>query len=276
MMTIGNYYELEVLREVDFGVYLQSDLGDILLPGKYVPGGTKVGDKVRVFLYRDSEDRLIATTLRPVGVVNQFVSLTVSDVGPHGAFMSWGLEKDLFVPKSEQSIPFQVGKRYVVRICLDHRTDRLIGVGKLRAFFSGPGDDVKENQEVDMLVYRKTDMGFLAVVDQRYSGLIYHNEVFSHLSVGDEVQGYIKKLREDGKIDLGLGRPGIQAIEDNKQVILNNLAMNNGFLALHDKSAPAEISAELAMSKKAFKKAIGGLLKDRKIELVEDGIKLMR
>ena len=275
-MTIGNYHNLEILREVDFGVYLQSDLGDILLPGKYLPEGVKVGDKVRVFLYRDSEDRLIATTLEPAGTLDQFVSLMVSDVGPHGAFMLWGLEKDLFVPKSEQPVPFKKGNKYVVRICLDYKTDRLIGVGKLRAFFTSPGEELKENQQVDLLVYRKTDMGFLAVVDQKYSGLIYHNEVFSHLSVGDEVKGYIKKLREDGKIDLVLGSPGVQAIADNKQVILNNLAMNNGFLPFHDKSDPQLITDELGMSKKAFKKAVGGLLKERVVEIVDDGIKLLK
>ncbi len=272
-MTIGNYYDLEVLREVEFGMYLQSDLGDILIPRKYIPEGTVVGDKIHVFLYRDSEDRLIATTLHPAGVVDQFVSLTVSDAGPHGAFMSWGLEKDLFVPKKEQPVPFKKENRYVVRICLDHRTDRLIGVGKLRAFLTKPDATVKENDQVDLLVYSKTDMGFLAVIDQKYSGLIYHNDIFSGLSVGDALKGYIKKVRDDGKIDLTLNRPGLEAISDNKQIILNNLIMNNGFLPLHDRSDPNEISDSLGMSKKAFKKAVGGLLKDGAIGLTDEGIK---
>ncbi|TRX59617.1 GntR family transcriptional regulator [Fulvivirga sp. M361] len=271
-MTIGNFYELEVLREVDFGMYLKSDLGDILIPGKYIPEAIKVGDKIRVFLYRDSEDRLIATTLEPAGIKDEFVSLTVADVNPHGAFMSWGLEKDLFVPKSEQHMPFKRGNRYVVRICLDYKTDRLIGVGKLNAFFEKKVTGLQEKEQVDLLIYGKSDLGFQAVINQKYQGLVYHNEVFSQLSVGDALKGYIKTLREDGKIDLSITPLGVEAIADNKELILNNLSMSNGFLPFHDKSSPEEISETFGMSKKAFKKAIGGLLKEGRIKLSDKGI----
>lgn len=276
MMTIGNYHELEVLREVDFGMYLQSELGDILIPAKYIPENTSVGDKLQVFLYRDSEDRLIATTLKPAGVVNEFVSLRVSDTNEHGAFMAWGLEKDLFVPKREQHLPFRKGNRYVVRICLDYKTDRLIGVGKLNTFFEKNVTDLRPRDQVDLLVYGKSDLGFMAVINQKYKGLIYYNEVFNQLNIGDAIQGYIKTIREDGKIDLAVHPVGMEAITDNKNLIINNLSMNNGFLPFHDKSSPEEISEAFGMSKKSFKKAVGGLLKEGKVKLSDAGITLLQ
>ena len=275
-MEIGKYYELEVAKEVDFGVYLSSELGEILLPLKYVPEGTRAGDRLRVFLHKDSEDRLLATTLDPKGKLGDFVSLMTKDVTPHGAFMDWGLEKDLFVPNREQHTKFEVGKSYVVRICLDYKTDRLIGVSKLNAFLSNSNiEGISEGDEVNLLIYDETDRGFLAVINQKYGGLIYKNEIFEPIAIGEEKKGYIKKIREDHKIDLSLSASGTEAIDINRDIVLNKLRSSGGFLPLHDKSDPADILHQLNMSKKAFKKAIGGLYKDKQISIEEEGIKLL-
>ncbi len=273
-MHIGEFYELEIGKEVDFGVYLNSELGEILLPQKYVPAGSEVGDKVEVFLYKDSEDRLIATTLIPRAKLNEFVALEVTDLNAHGVFMDWGLEKDLFVPNREQPGRFEIGRKYVVRICLDYKTDRLLGVGKLHAFFKTDLTGLKENEEVDLLIYNRTDSGYMAIINQEYNGLIYHNEVFEPIEIGDIKQGYIKKIREDGKIDLSLNKQGLAAMDDNKRTVLRLLESNGGFMPFHDKSDPRDITDTFEMSKKAFKKAIGGLYKDGLIKIESDGIKI--
>lgn len=274
-MEIGNYYELEVAKEVDFGVYLESELGEILLPLKYVPEGTQPGDVLRVFLHKDSEDRLLATTLEPKGKVGDFVPLQVKDTTPHGAFMDWGLEKDLFVPNREQHTPFQEGKTYVIKICLDHKSDRLIGVGKLNAFLDNEHlEGLKEGDKVDLLIYEESDRGFSAIINGKHQGLIYKNEVFEPIAIGDKKEGFIKKIREDGKIDLALNPAGMEAVDVNKDVILNELKSHENFLPLHDKSAPEEITKQLNMSKKAFKKAIGALYKEEIIEIEPEGIRL--
>ncbi|MEQ8925250.1 MAG: S1-like domain-containing RNA-binding protein [Fulvivirga sp.] len=274
-MTIGEYYELEILRQVDFGMYLKSDLGDVLLPVKYIPEGYKVGDSIRVFLHRDSEDRLLATTLEPYGKLNDFVALQVRDIAPHGAFMDWGLEKDLFVPVKEQPRRYQVGDIEVVKICLDHKTDRLLGVGKLNVFLDKDASELSEGEEVDILVFDESDLGYQSVVNQRYSGLLYKNELFQPVRVGDELKGFVSKIREDGKLDLRLNKVGVEAIDENAKRLIEALEKNDGELALHDKSSPEEIQRELKMSKKAFKKALGGLYKNKRVELLDSGIKLL-
>lgn len=274
-MEIGKYYDLEVAKEVDFGLYLNSDLGEILLPIKYVPEGTQVGDRVRIFLHKDSEDRLLATTLEPKGQLGEFVALQTKDLTPHGAFMEWGLEKDLFVPNREQHKKFEVGETYVVRICLDYKTDRLIGVSKLNAFLSNEQlEGLKEGDKVNLLIYDETDIGYLTIVNKKHSGLIYKNEVFEPIAVGDEKVGYVKKIREDFKIDVSLSPLGMEAVDVNREVVLNALKENEGYLPLHDKSDPEEILTHLNMSKKAFKKAVGGLYKDKLILIEEEGIRL--
>ena len=274
-MTIGEYYELEILRQVDFGMYLKSDLGDVLLPIKYIPEGYNVGDFIEVFLHRDSEDRLLATTLKPYGKLNDFVVLQVKDKAPHGAFLDWGLEKDLFVPVKEQPYRYDVGDTVVVRICLDYKTDRLLGVGKLKTFFSKDYSEIEEGQEVDLIIYDESELGYQAVVDQKYSGLIYKNEVFQPLRIGDELKGYISKIRDDDKLDLRLSKVGFESIDENADKILKALQSGGGQLLLNDKSSPEEITKLLKMSKKAFKKAIGNLYKQRKIEIEDSGIKLV-
>jgi len=273
-MEIGKYHTLEVGKEVDFGVYLNSDVGEILLPLKYIPEGLEVGNEIEVFIYRDSEDRIIATTLRPYAAINEFASLEVKDVTDHGAFMEWGLEKDLFVPNREQNSRFVQGKKYVVRVCLDHKTDRLIGTAKLGPFFSSDVESLEEGQEVNLLIYRKTEVGYMAVIDKTFNGLIYNNEIFEPISIGDEKKGFIKKVREDGKIDLTLNKSGAEAIDDNSQSILNRLEENEGYLPYHDKSNPDEIKKAFNLSKKAFKKAIGSLYKSKKIKIEKEGIRI--
>lgn len=275
-MQPGEYYELEVVKEVDFGVYLLSEIGELLLPTKYVPVGLKIGDMINVFVYRDSEDRFIATTLKPKAKLNEFASMTVADINDYGAFMEWGLEKDLFVPNKEQHRKFRIGNQYVIRVCLDHQTNRLIGVGKLKAFFQNDPLDLTEGQEVDLLIYNQTDLGFMAVINQAYQGLIYGNEIFQDLEVGQQKKGFVKKLREDGKIDLTLNPPIRQGLEEQKQSILNKLqATPDKFLAFNDRSDAEDIVDTFQMSKKAFKRALGGLYKDRLISIEPEGIRLI-
>jgi len=273
-MKIGEFHELEVIKEVDFGVYLDSERGEILLPTKYLPEKIQVGQLIKVFVYKDSEDRPIATTLQPFGKLNEYVALEVQDNAPQGAYMDWGLEKDLLVPVSEQPQPYNIGEIHVVRICLDFKTDRLIGVGKINAFLDNDYSQLEEGQEVEILIYSESELGYSAVVDQEYSGLLYKNELFQPIRIGDKLRGFVKKLREDGKIDLRLGQVGVEAIDVNGQKILKLLKNNDGFLGLHDKSSPEEIIFKTKMSKKAFKKAIGGLYKQKLIEIKDSGIEL--
>lgn len=274
MLKIGNYNTLKVAREVDFGLYLESEKGDILIPKKYVPQNTKVGDELEVFVYTDSEDRLIATTLSPIAVVGEFAAMTVKDVAPFGAFLDWGIQKDLLVPNNEQHRKLHVGQKTVVRVCLDPRTDRVIGVGKLNAFLSKDTENLEEGQEVRLLVYDETDLGYMAIINNLYAGMLYRNEVFEPLVVGDTRTGYIRKIREDGKIDLRLSREGVAAIADGKDIILEKLKAAGGFLPYHDKTEADTLKKAFQMSKKTFKKAIGGLYRDGVIVLLENGIKL--
>lgn len=274
-MEIGKYHTFKVAKEVDFGVYLDTPAGEVLLPTKYIPEGLKVGDEIEVFIYRDSEDRLIATTLKPEGQVDEFAALEAKDITDHGAFMEWGLEKDLFVPNKEQNSRMVKGRKYVVRICIDHKTDRLIGTAKLDVFIDKDTSALEEGQLVDLLIYRETDNGYMALIDQKYAGLIYKNEVFEPIEIGDKKMGFIKKVREDGKVDLTINKTGINAIDSNKADILNKLKENDGFLPYHDKSEAEDIAEAFGMSKKAFKKAIGGLYKDKVIDIKKEGIQLL-
>ncbi len=274
-MTIGEYYNLKIAREVDFGVYLESELGDILLPQKYLPEEYEVGGSLNVFLYKDSEDRLIATTLEPTGKLGDFVALETKDSNAHGAFMEWGLEKDLFVPRSEQHKPFQLGLKYVVKICFDYKTERLIGVSKLHSFFDQDTDGLRGGEEVELLIYDQTDLGYMAVINQRYSGLIYVNEVFEQIQIGDIKKGYIKLIREDGKIDLRLKPAGLNAITNDASKVLRYLEQNDGFMPLTDSSSPESIRSLLQMSKKSFKKALGNLYRDKKVRLGKEGVRLV-
>ena len=275
-LEIGRFNELKIIKETTIGVYLGSDAGDILMPRKYVPQEAHAGDSLRVFVYKDSEDRLVATTLTPAAVVGEFACLKVVAITRAGAFLDWGIQKDLLVPYSEQSGKMEVGGKYVVRIFLDERTQRITATTKISRFIEKENVDLHEGEKVELLVYRVADLGMKVVVNSRYAGMLYKNEVFEKLHIGDKAEGYVKRIRQDGKVDVMLGKVGPADIEEAKVVIMKALKEHRGFLPLGDHSAPEHIREIVHMSKKTFKKAVGGLYKNELIEIKEDGIKLKR
>ncbi|MFN0274329.1 MAG: S1 RNA-binding domain-containing protein, partial [Chitinophagales bacterium] len=235
----------------------------------------KVGGEAEVFIYKDSEERVIATTLEPFIKLNEFAFLQVKESNQVGAFLNWGLEKDLFVPFKEQPEKMIAGKRYVVYLYLDAGTERLTASGNIYKFLNNDDLDVQENEKVNLLIYKETQMGFSAIINHKYEGLLYHNEIFQQIHIGDQLSGYIKSIREDNKIDLRLHQSGYKNIEPSSEVILKYLKMHNGFLDLHDNSDPEEIAQRLSMSKKTFKKSVGALYRQRLIDLRQDGIYLV-
>jgi len=274
MLKIGSYNELVVERAVDFGLYLNKKPDEVLLPLKYVPAGTRPGDTLRVFVYTDSEDRPVATTLAPKAVVGEFAYLQVKDVAEFGAFMDWGLEKDLLVPSSQQQDRMKAGKHYVVKVCLDDMTGRVYGTNRITHNCDKDPKDLSEGESVDLLIYGITKIGIMAVVNNRYSGLLYRSEVFTSVAIGDKMTGYISRIREDGKIDLTLKSPGYRSVSGSGAKILETLKKRGGFIACHDKSPPDEIRRIFSMSKKEFKKAAGGLYKAGSIQITEKGIQI--
>ncbi len=275
MVRIGDYNTLKVVKEVDFGVYLDGgESGEILMPLKYVPEGTKPDDEIEVFVYSDSEDRLIATAETPFAKVNEFACLKVKAVNKFGAFLDWGILKDLLVPFREQKTDMEEGKFYVVFIYLDEKTNRLAASAKISKFLSSEIPPYNINDEVKILIESKTDIGYKAIADNKYRGLLYENEVFKDIKKGDILTAYIKKIRLDGKIDLALQKPGYEQIDAVSANILQILKDNNGFIAANDKSSPEMIKSLFKISKKSFKKAVGYLYKQRLITFYEDGIKL--
>lgn len=277
MIEVGRYQELEVVQRVAVGVFLGSEADVALLPKKFVPSGTSLGDWLRVFVYRDSEDRLAATMLAPAATLGDIAVMEVVDESPHGAFVDWGLEKDLFVPTVEQEKPMRIGSWHVVHVRLDERTDRLIGSTRLGRFFDPEVAYLQPGREVDLLVWGFSELGTRVVVDLRHSGLVYASDTRRALEVGDELRGYVDRVRSDGKVDVSLRQRGRSAEIDAQSVILDALeAADGGFLPLHDKSSPEAIARRFAMSKRLFKAAVGGLYKRELIELASDGIRLRR
>lgn len=277
MINLGEYNSLAVLRRADQGLYLGDDSGEsVLLPNKYIPEGTGIGDTLNVFIYNDSEDRLIATTLVPKVTLNKFACLEVVSVTNNGAFLDWGLAKDIFVPFNEQSKKLEVGQHPIAFLYLDKITNRLAASCKLNKFLSNEIIEVKENEEVEILIAEKTDMGINVIINDRYKGILYQNEIFQTLMYGDRMKGYIKKIREDNRIDVSLEKFGYAKVQPNEEKILAKLKENKGFLKLNDYSSPEEITAVLEMSKKTFKKAIGSLFKQKIIRIEEKGIYLNR
>jgi uncharacterized protein len=274
MLKIGDYNTLKVEKFVDFGLYLQSDEGEILLPKKYMTEDISVGDMIEVFIYRDSEDRLIATNLKPLAKVGEFAALQVKDTTQFGAFLEWGLEKDLLVPFNEQKRKMEVGRKYVVYVLIDPRTERVIATSKISTFLDKKNIDLKNNEEVDLLIFDQSELGYSAIINNKYSGMLYRNEVFRKIQIGDQLKGYVKQVREDNKVDLTLNKPGMDSVDDAKDLILKELQKNKGFLSLTDDSDPEDIKERLQMSKKTFKKAIGGLYKEQKITIEQHGISL--
>ncbi len=274
MLILGDFNRLTVARTVDFGIYLESEDGDVLMPGKYVPEGTKPGDEIYAFVYRDSEDRIIATTLIPKVKVNEFAVLEVVDENNHGSFLDWGLEKDLFVPYSHQKDRMIPGDFHPVYVYLDDTTDRLLATAKIGRFIENDNIELKEGDKASLLVIGKTDLGYKVIIDNKYLGMLYQNEVFKDIQLGDRTEGYIKKIRPDNKIDVSLQKAGYDEVLDAKEIVLDALEQNNNSLPLSDKSDPEEIKKLLGMSKKTFKKAIGGLYKDGVIEITSDSVVL--
>ncbi|WP_162418804.1 CvfB family protein [Cyclobacterium roseum] len=274
MKELGLISTLSINRFTDNGAYLQlSDTGEVLIPKRYLKGDEKEGDLLEVFVYTDSEDRPVAVTDRPVALLDEFAMMEVKDVTPIGAFLDWGLEKDLFVPNSEMRQKVDKGDQVLTIVCLDHRTNRLIGVTKYEDFILADTSLFQEGQEVQALVFDRTDLGFKVLIAGFYEGLMYENEVFQHLEIGQTVTAFIKKIREDNKMDVQLTPIGRQKYEDGADFILAKVK-ETGFLPLSDKSEPDRIREHLGMSKKQFKQCIGQLYKKKKIVIREDGIHL--
>ncbi|GAA0814199.1 GntR family transcriptional regulator [Colwellia sp. D2M02] len=274
--TIGKYNTLRVIAIRDNGVYLDAgELGEILLPKRYVPENCQADSIVEVFIYADSADRLVATSDKPYGQVGEFVSLKVVQVNKMGAFLDWGLPKDLLVPYNQQHTKMEVGKYYLVRIFLDQVTDRLVASSKLDKFLDIWPADYKDGDKVNLIIGNKTDLGFKAIVNDLHWGLLYDNEIFQPLRIGKKIEGYIKQVREDGRLDLILTRGSKNTVSNFNEKLLAHLADNNGFSSLHDKSSPEVIKNTLGVSKKTFKATVGHLLKQGKIAIEKNGIRLL-
>lgn len=273
MINIGEFNTLRAKRSTQHGWYLVcTEDEEVLLPQKYVPEDFSEDDLLEVFVYTDSEDRIVATTETPYAIVGEFSHLKVKDVSNIGAFMDWGLEKDLLVPFREQKKKLEVGHNAVVYVYLDDQSGRIAATCKVDNFFSPLDEEYKEDEEVDLLIYRKTELGYAAIIDDHAEGLLYSSEVHQKLKIGERLKGFIAKIRPDGKIDLRLQKIGMEHLDESSKHILAQLAEAGGSLPLHDKSSPEEIKSRLQMSKKAFKKAIGILYKKRMIVIKEDSI----
>ncbi|MGI1678920.1 MAG: GntR family transcriptional regulator [Cellvibrionaceae bacterium] len=276
MVEIGRTYPLTVVKRVEFGVYLDADnLGEILLPNRAIPENTEIGDSVDVFIYLDSEDRLIATTRRPRAQVGEFAYLTVADTNQVGAFLDWGLEKQLLVPFSEQHRPMETGKSYLVYLYVDARDDRIVASSKVDNFLrEDKSNYFKIGQKVDLIIANSTELGFKAIINHKHWGVLYKNDVFQPLSFGQRVKGFIQRIRPDGKIDLTLNG-GSQSFDKNTKIVLRYLNSHEGYAPFHDKSEPQAIAAAFGMSKGAFKKVIGHLFKKKIIQFEPEGIRLV-
>ncbi|MCD8263628.1 MAG: S1-like domain-containing RNA-binding protein [Tannerellaceae bacterium] len=277
MVQIGNLNQLVVGKEVDFGVYLAGEDGkEILLPTRYVPEGTKVGDNIEVFIYHDNEGRLIATTVRPTALVNEFKFMQVKEVTNTGAFLEWGIMKDLLVPFSEQKAKMRVGEWYLVYVHLDHLTQRIVASAKFEKYLDNTIPAYEVNEKVDLLFYEETNLGYRVIINNSHRGLVYHSEVYQRIEIGSTMPGYIKQVREDEKIDVSLTPLGYSKVEDIAQTILNTLEIQNGFIDIHDKTDPKIIYSIFRCSKKSFKQAIGLLYKQRLIQMEPTGIRLLK
>ncbi len=276
MLQLGEINELTIIRITDHGWFLEDEEeNEVLLPNKFCTEEMKAGDKIEVFIFKDSEDRVTATTQEPLISLNEFACLKVKDVNKFGAFMEWGLDKDLMVPFSEQHNKMNVDEEHVVRLVHDEKTDRLFASARLNKYLEFDHLTVKPNEEVEILILEETDIGFKAIIEDAHLGLIYKSDVFQPLLKGEKLKAWIKLIREDGKIDLSLQKFGYGNVEPSSLKVLEALKKNDGFLPLHDKSSPQEITQLLNMSKKTFKKAIGSLYKQRFIELEKNGIRLV-
>ena len=274
-IILGDYNNLEIVKRVSFGLYLDGDEdGEILLPAKYVPDGYDIGDIIKVFVYLDNEERLVATTEEPLAKVGDFALLRVAWTNDYGAFLDWGLLKDLFVPFSEQGGKMVKGNSYLVYVTIDRKSYRIYASARLDKYLSRTKPPYETNEEVDIIVWRRTDLGWKVIVNGNHSGLVFANEVFRDLKTGDRLKGYVKRVRTDGKIDIALQRHGVAGDDDSSMRLLSAIEAQRGFLPLNDNSSPDEIYSMLGMSKKAFKRAAGKLYKQRLIIIDDDGLRL--
>lgn len=278
MIPIGQHQQLTILRHTTVGLYLGDEEGDedVLLPNKYCPEDFELGDQLNVFVYRDYEERKIATNLMPKILLHQFALLRVTSVSNIGAFLDWGLEKELLVPFREQRQKMVEGRWYIVYLDLDEKTDRLYATNKIEKRLKNDVLTVREGEQVDLIVMKKTDLGFSVIVNQQHEGLIFDNDIFTKLNIGDKIKGYVKVIRDDNKMDISLHPMGFENFNDpNCEMILKKLKAQKGFLPITDKSTPEEIYKQFGISKKAYKKAIGTLYKQRQVTLEPEGIKLV-
>ena len=276
MIRLGEYNTLEILRETDPGLYLgDTQENVVLLPHRYKPENFNIGDMLEVFVYLDYEERPVATTLTPHVLLNDFGYLHCSDVNEFGAFMDWGVQKQLFVPFKEQARPMKVGNWYIVYIYMDEQTNRLVGSSKTNKYLNNDSVTLQKFDEIGIMVTHITDLGANVIVNGKHKGLIFINDIFEDIRTGDTMKAFVKSVREDNKIDVVLQSPGYRSIEPNANFILDELKAAGGFMPLHDKSDPQAIKNELGMSKKSFKKAIGTLYKDKQIAIKPDGIELI-
>lgn len=290
MIHLGDYNTLRVVKyavrenphayggKETFGVYLDGGKeGDILMPQKYVPEGIKVGDEVRCFLYLDQDERLIATTETPLAKVGDFAYLKCTWVNEYGAFLDWGVMKDLFCPFREQKRKMEIGESYIVYIHIDEDSYRIVATAKVDKYLSNVSSDashLRAGKDVSLIIQQKTDLGFKVIVDNKYQGLIYRNQIFKHVHTGDRLTGYIEKVRPDGKLDISLQPLGRQQTLDFAETLLQWLKDNGGHCPLGDKSDAEDIKRQFEVSKKAFKRAVGDLYKRRLITIGDDGITL--
>lgn len=276
MIQIGDYNTLEIIRETDQGLYIADEEGnEILLPNRYVPNDFKIWDKLEVFVYLDNEERPVAVTDKPYIKINEFAMLRCNQVTQHGAFLDWGLLKELFCPFKEQAFKMKAGGWYLVYCYLDEETGRLVASSKTNRFLDNKNLTVSPFEEVDLIVSHPSELGMNVIVNKKHTGLIFKEDIFKDISVGDRLKGYVKKIRPGNKLDIVLGKIGYRSIEPNAETIMQELEDNSGYLNLTDKTDPEIIKEVLQMSKKNFKKAVGTLYKQRLIEIKNDGIYLV-
>jgi len=273
MIQIGEYNTLTILRDTEPGLFLgDNEENEILLPNRYVPETFKIGDQIEVFTYLDNEERPVAITDKPYIKRNDFALLRCNQVTKFGAFLDWGLVKELFCPFKEQAFKMKAGGWYLVHCYLDEESERLVASSKTNRFLDNKELTVEQYEEVDLIVSHPSDIGMNVIVNNCHLGLVFKDEIYKDISVGDRLKGIVKKIRSGNKLDISLSQIGYRNIEPNAQFVLTELEDNNGFLPLNDKSSPGDIKDAMQMSKKSFKKAIGSLYKERQIEIKEDGI----
>ena len=276
MVRMGEYNLLKVIKVKDMGVFMDNGEEGILMPKRFVPSGTRIGDELEVFLYHDGEGRPIATTQKPLGILGDIVRLKTVSVTPQGAFLDWGLMKDLFIPKSAMVSFMRPMGEYLVKIVMDEQTGRVAATEKLERYLSNEFLTVKEKDEVELIVYRQTEIGYEVIVNNKHKAILHTNEIYRPIELGDKFTGFIKNILPENKINVVAGKAGYQRVEDESEKILRLLRENNGYLPYHDKSSPEEIYSFFHVSKKTFKMTTGKLYKEKKILFTKTGIQLIQ